>query len=128
MLRGFSSMKPSCIKRFRKATLAVFAFVTTTSGVGAQQIAPDGVYRLPFTATLSNLTPLAFGMDVGETSHALGQPLHYVGGPPSNETYLVLRDLGGSGLIEHRNRLFLKFRRGRLTGWKEDYGENWMWQ
>ena len=31
--------------------------------------------RAPFTATLSNLSPLAFGMDVGETSRALAQPL-----------------------------------------------------
>lgn len=116
-------MKPFC-----KPVLAAFALAATASSVRAQQIAPDGVHRLPFTATLSNLTPLAFGMDVGETSYALGQPLHYVSGSPGNEIYLVLRDLGGSGLIEHRNRLFLKFRKGRLTGWKEDYGENWMWQ
>ena len=36
--------------------------------------------------------------------------------------------LGGSGLVPHRNRLFLQFRHGRLAGWKEDYGENWMWE
>jgi hypothetical protein len=69
-------------------------------------------------------TPLAFGMDVGETSRALRQPLRYVRGRSGHEVYLALRDLGGSGLIPHRNRLFLQFRHGRLTGWKEDYGEN----
>lgn len=83
--------------------------------------------RAPFTATLSNLSPLAFGMDVGETSRALAQPLIYVKGSPGNETYLALRNLGGSGLVPHRHRLFLKFRNGRLSGWKEDYGTNWMW-
>jgi hypothetical protein len=94
----------------------------------AQQIAPDGLHRPPFTATLSNDTPLAFGMDVSETSRALRQPLRHVSGRPGEEIYLALRNLGGSGLIPHHDRLFLKFRKGRLTGWKEDYGKNWMWQ
>jgi hypothetical protein len=31
-------------------------------------------------------------------------------------------------LINHHDRLFLQFRNGRLAGWKEDYGRNWMWQ
>ncbi len=84
--------------------------------------------RAPFTATLSNVSPLAFGMDVGETSRVLEQPLIYLNGPPGNETFLALRNLGGSGLVPHHHRLFLKFRKGRLTGWKEDYGTNWMWR
>jgi hypothetical protein len=84
--------------------------------------------RVPFTATLSNVTPLAFGMEVGETSRVLDQPLIYLNGPAGNETFLALRNLGGSGLVPHHHRLFLKFRKGRLTGWKEDYGTNWMWR
>jgi hypothetical protein len=84
--------------------------------------------RLPFTETLSNNTPLAFGMDVAETARALRQSLQYVRGRPGQEVYLALRDLGGSGLMPHRHRLFLQFRHGRLAGWKEDYGENWMWE
>lgn len=84
--------------------------------------------RRPFTATLSNTTPLAFGMDAEETARALGQPLQYVSGRPGNEIYLALRNIGGSGLVRHRHRLYLQFRHGRLTGWKGDWGENWMWQ
>ena len=84
--------------------------------------------RLPFVATLSNNTPLVFGMDADQTAHALGQPLQYVRGRPGNEIYLALRNLGGSGLVPNRHRLFLQFRHGRLAGWKEDYGENWMWE
>jgi hypothetical protein len=94
----------------------------------AQQLAPSLASRPPFTATLSNNTPLTFGMNVEETSRALGQTLQYVSGPPGHEIYLALRNLGGSGLINHHDRLFLQFRRGRLAGWKEDYGRNWMWQ
>src|ERR1700744_3119317 len=115
----------------RSVGIAMTAFALCIAGSGsarADQFAHDGLHRRPFTATLSNDTPLAFGMDVSETSRALGQPLRYVSGRPGEEIYLALRDLGGSGLIPHHDRLFLKFRRGRLTGWKEDYGENWMWQ
>jgi len=84
--------------------------------------------RRPFVESLSNNTPLAFGMDAGQTARALGQTLQYVRGRPGSEIYLALRNIGGSGLVPHRHRLFLQFRHGRLTGWKEDYGENWMWE
>jgi hypothetical protein len=115
------------MKLLRCAVLLIVG-LTATAVADARPIAPDGIRRLPFTATSSNLIPLAFGMDVSETSRALQQPLQYVSGPPGDEIYLALRDLGGSGLIAHHDRLFLKFRRGRLTGWKEDYGNTWMWR
>jgi hypothetical protein len=97
-----------------------------SSEARAQGMTLDG--RPPFTAYLSNLTPLMFGMDVSEVSAALRQPLRYVSGPPGSEIYLALRNQGGSGLINHHDRLFLQFRHGRLAGWKEDYGHNWMWR
>ncbi|MCA1458168.1 hypothetical protein I6F35_34100 [Bradyrhizobium sp. BRP22] len=81
-----------------------------------------------FTATLSNNAPLVFGMDVEETSRALGTPLIYVSGRRGNEIYLTFRDIGGSGLFPHKDRLFLQFRKGRLAGWKADWGQNWMWR
>jgi hypothetical protein len=112
------------------ARLALLAAVLLASHAQAQapQFTPDGTGRQPFTATLSNNEPLMFGLNVEATSRALGQPLQYVSGAPGNEIYLALRNLGGSGLINHHDRLFLQFRRGRLAGWKEDYGRNWMWQ
>jgi hypothetical protein len=106
----------------------LFAGLLIASCAEAQRALPLSAARTPFTATLSNVSPLAFGMDVGETSRVLEQPLIYLNGRPGNETFLALRDLGGSGLVPHHHRLFLKFRRGRLTGWKEDYGTNWMWR
>ena len=81
-----------------------------------------------FTATLSNNTPLAFGMNVDDVSRALGTPLNYVNGRPGDEIYLAFRNIGGSGLFLHKHRLFLQFRKGRLAGWKGDWGHNWMWQ
>jgi len=101
---------------------SALALAVTSTPVLAERL------RLPFTETSSNTTPLAFGMDVEETARALRQPLQYVRGRPGQETYLALRDLGGSGLVPHRHRLFLQFRHGRLAGWKEDYGENWLWE
>ena len=94
----------------------------------AQQSGPSGVARAPFTATLSNNTPLAFGMDAADASRVLGEPLSYVSGRPGNEVYLAIRNTGGSGLFIHHDRLFLQFRDGRLAGWKGDWGHNWMWQ
>ena len=95
----------------------------------AQHLPPIGGPVPPsFTATLSNNTPLAFGMDAQEAERALGSPLNYISGRPGNEVYLSFRNLGGSGLFYNKHRLYLQFRNGRLAGWKGDWGHNWMWQ
>ncbi len=82
----------------------------------------------PFTSTLSNNTPLAFGMSVDDAASALGSPLGYVSGRPGNEVMVAVRTNGGTGLFPRADKLFLQFRKGRLTGWKGDWGRNWMWQ
>jgi hypothetical protein len=94
----------------------------------AQRLPPFASAHIPFTATLSNNTPLAFGMDPEDATRALGTPLNYVSGRPGNEIYLTIRHTGGSGLFPRNDRLYLQFRRGRLTGWKGDWGSRWMWQ
>jgi len=95
----------------------------------AQPFAPtDGLHSPPFTAILSNNTPLAFGMAVEDASRALGTPLNYIRGRPGDEIYLAFRNIGGSGLFFQKHRLYLQFRKGRLAGWKGDWGQNWMWQ
>ncbi|MEK9280803.1 MULTISPECIES: hypothetical protein [unclassified Bradyrhizobium] len=114
----------------KQAMLAAGMVAVVISMPASVQADPFGAPppRLPFVMTLSNNTPLAFGMDTEQTTRALGQPLQYVRGRPGNELYLALRNIGGSRLIPYRHRLFLQFRHGRLAGWKEDYGENWMWE
>ena len=103
--------------------------ITWLGPASAQQFAPTrGLHSPPFTATLSNNTPLVFGMDVEDTSRALGTPLNYIRGRPGDEIYLAFRTIGGSGLFNHHDRLYLQFRWGRLAGWKGDWGHNWMWQ
>ena len=115
---------------------AAFATVILTGLAGgsapasAQGLAPLDGRRAPppFTATLSNNTPLVFGMDMADASRALGEPLSYVSGRPGAEIYLAIRNIGGSGLFNHHDRLYLQFRNGRLVAWKGDWGHNWMWQ
>lgn len=85
-------------------------------------------YSPPFTETLSNHVPLAFGMDPMTAANALGETLNYMGGSPGNEVFLALLTYGGSNLFNRKDRLYLQFRRGRLVGWKADWGRNWMWR
>jgi hypothetical protein len=118
-------MKPSTA-----VALAMSAIPVMGQGpASAQQFVPAArPYVLPFTATLSNSTPLAFGMDAEDVARAMGEPLRYISGRPGDEIYLAFRNIGGSGLFPHHDRLFLQFRRGRLAGWKGDWGHNWMWR
>ena len=96
----------------------------------AQQFVTQGPppFAPPFVATLSNNTPLAFGMNEQDAANALGTPLSYVSGRPGDEIYLAFRHAGGTGFFNRKDRLYLQFRRGRLAGWKGDWGRNWMWQ
>ena len=111
------------------AAAALLLIAGGSASAGAQQLPPTGgPYSPPFTATLSNNTPLAFGMDADDAARALGTPLNYVSGRPGDEVYLAFRNVGGSGLFIKKDRLFLQFRKGRLAGWKGDWGHNWMWQ
>lgn len=105
--------------------------------IAALLAGPAGAERLPrfavgpeptFTETLSNTTPLAFGMDADSAARALGMPLNYISGRPGDEIFLVFRENGGSGFFNRRDRLYLQFRHGRLAGWKGDWGRNWMWR
>lgn len=111
-----------------RPVLALLLIAGATTTAAAQKRQPFITAPNSFTATLSNTAPLAFGMGVDEAQHALGTPLTYVSGRPGNEIFLTFRDLGGSGLFPHHDRLYLLFRKGRLAGWKADWGENWMWQ
>jgi hypothetical protein len=116
------------MRTFAHACVGLLAALWTGIGPACAQIAAPFAPAPPFTAFLSNNTPLAFGMEVEEASRALGQPLNYVSGRRGDEIYLAIRNIGGSGLFNHNHRLFLQFRKGRLAGWKGDWGHNWMWQ
>ena len=120
--RNISAMK----NKFRSCafSIAVIALgAWSADNAAAQQTSPT-----PFTTTLSNITPLVFGMSADEATAALGTPLVYVDGPPGSEIFLTTRDVGGSGFTFRHDPLYLQFRDGRLTGWKADWSRNWMWK
>jgi len=114
----------------RASVALILALIAASLTPAAAQHLPPigGPYPPPFTATLSNTTPLVFGMDAEAAARALGTPLNYVGGRPGEEIFLAFRNIGGSGLFYKKDRLYLQFRKGRLAGWKGDWGHNWMWQ
>ena len=115
--------------RALSASLLIAVCGVWHGAAGAQPFAPAASpHSPPFTATLSNNTPLALGMDEETAARALGTPLNYVSGRRGEEIYLTFRNIGGSGLFYKKDRLYLQFRKGRLVGWKGDWGHNWMWQ
>ena len=61
-------------------------------------------------------------MDVDQVSRVLGVTLNYVRGRPGNELYLALPNVQGAALSDRKDGLYLQFRRGRLEGWKGDWG------
>jgi hypothetical protein len=70
----------------------------------------------------ANNTPLVFGMNAEEASRALGAPLNYVRGRPGDELFVALPNVKGAALSSRSDGLYLQFRRGRLEGWKGDWG------
>ena len=105
----------------KSIALALVSAVIATAAVAGP--APQ---RAPFTETLSNTTPLVFGMTITEAANALGVPLHHVRGSPGNELFAAARP--SPGYMKRQARLFLQFRHGRLSGWKGDWASNWMWE
>ena len=106
-------------------TVVIAAF--GLSLVTAPALAEDQPPRLPFTATLSNNVPLAFGMTIEQAAAALNAPLKYIRGKPGDEVYAAPRP-ASAGYFDRRDQLFLQFRQGRLAAWKGDWGKNWMWK
>ncbi|RZN32292.1 hypothetical protein [Bradyrhizobium sp. Leo121] len=84
--------------------LALAALEATS--VAAQQSAPS----------------LRFGMKPDEVARTLGVPLTFMRGRPGNELYLALPNVKGSALSSRSDGLYLQFRRGKLAGWKGDWG------
>jgi hypothetical protein len=97
---------------FRSALLAIAFAVAALSPARAQW----GATAAP------NNTSLFFGMNADQASQALGTALIYVRGRPGDELYLALPNVKGAALSSRSDGLYLQFRRGRLEGWKGDWG------
>ena len=67
-------------------------------------------------------------MDPATVAAVLQSPLTYVSGRAGNEIYLGWSDTGSSLFFPRRDRLYLQFRHGRLTGWKGNWSDNAAWR
>jgi hypothetical protein len=69
----------------------------------------------------SNVAPLAFGMTPQQVAEVLHTPLTHVAGRPGNEIYVAVTSARVPGFYPVGRRVHLQFRRGCLTGWKNDW-------
>ena len=78
-------------------------------------------------APRSNTLPLAFGMTPAETASALGVPLSHYSGRKGSKIYVAVKSAGIPGFYPVDRGIALQYRRGRLTGWKQDWRLNRPW-
>ena len=83
---------------------------------------PPAYGQQALLATPPSSIPLAFGMKAQQASQALGVALKYVRGHPGDELFVALPNVKGSALSSRSDGLYLQFRKGRLSGWKGDWG------
>jgi hypothetical protein len=108
-------------KRFGPVTRRLNVGLVTAGLMLASLSGASGSYKAQPTLA-AGAAPLSFGMSAEEASAALGVPLSYVRGRPGSELLLALPNVKGSALTIRSDGLYLQFRRGRLTGWKGDWG------
>jgi len=75
-----NEMHSMTIRELSVAALVALAAMTPTMTASAEP-----AQHAPFTRTLSNTTPLVFGMTADDAAAALGVPLTYISGKPGNE-------------------------------------------
>jgi hypothetical protein len=95
--------------------------MTTWMALASVTLAPASAQQ-PLRGIPPNGAPLLFGMTADEVSQALGVPLNYVRGRPGDELFVATSNVKGSALSRRSDGLYLQFRKGRLEGWKGDWG------
>jgi hypothetical protein len=105
--------------RAAKATTraAMLAGCLALMGIG---VAPASG-QIAFASRNATL-PLNFGMTPDQASQSLGVPLFYVRGRVGDELLIALPNVKGAALSSRSDGLYLQFRKGKLTGWKGDWG------
>jgi len=68
-----------------------------------------------------SVAPLAFGMTPQDAATALGAPLVYDHGRRGSEVFVAMPAAHIPGFYPVDRRVFLQFRHGCLTGWKNDW-------
>jgi hypothetical protein len=96
---------------------------TTVAAVMSAVLAfPPALAQQTLVATQTGNVPLSLGMSAEQASQSLGVPLNYVRGRPGDELLVALPNVKGAALASRSDGLYLQFRRGKLTGWKGDWG------
>jgi hypothetical protein len=75
----------------------------------------------PFFDMRSNTLPLQFGMTPDQAAAALDVPLTHVKGRDGSEIFYAQRTSAIPSFFTDDRYLWLQFRRGRLTGWHNDW-------
>ena len=107
-------------KRFSHVTRRLNVGLVTAGLLCASATATFAAYKAEPAIAFG--APLSFGMSPDQASVALGVSLSYVRGSRGNELLLALPNVKGSALTIRSDGLYLQFRKGRLTGWKGDWG------
>jgi len=107
----------------------VTLFIAVATALASQIAAPARAgepFLLPFfpTPLAPDRPPLAFGMTPEDAAGALGTSLVHVSGTRGNEVYVA--SLPAGALFPRGDRLYLKFRNSRLSGWKGDWAIAWV--
>ncbi|MDR3469963.1 MAG: hypothetical protein P4M07_28895 [Xanthobacteraceae bacterium] len=110
-----------------KRTSLFVAVALASSALGWGSTGPARAeFLLPFfpTPLVPSRPPLAFGMSPDDVAAALQTSLVYVSGSRGNEIFVAT--LPGEALFPRGDRLFVKFRKGQLSGWKGDWTIAWV--
>lgn len=107
-------LTPACLRRASRRII----HGRSTGNIAATIALCWAAYCGPYD---TNTWPLAFGMTPQQASAALGVPLTHSSGPPGAEILLARGWAGVPGRFPVDATLALQFRRGRLTGWKENW-------
>jgi hypothetical protein len=78
-------------------------------------------------STRSNVLPLRFGMTPLEASSALQVPLIPYSSRGASEIYIVKGSAAVPGFYPVDTGMALQFRKGHLTGWKQDWNLRRPW-
>jgi hypothetical protein len=122
------TLRDNAVRRFdmarRQGVSAASAAikVIATSIVLAGAATPLAFAQRAVLVAPANGIPLMFGMSPQDVSQVLAVPLFYVRGRPGDELLLAIPNVKGAALASRSDGLYLQFRKGRLTGWKGDWG------
>lgn len=110
-----TTFKERIVRRMTFSSAAILV-VTIAAAMVSPARAQRGIMAAPGN------TPLFFGMNADEVSRTLGTTLYYVHGRPGDELLVALPNVKGAALSSRSDGLYLQFRKGRLAGWKGDWG------